>query len=280
MHLRYTAVLIIILLVLFSCKKPEDNKVKLAQVYDKYLFFEDIESAIPKNITKEDSIAIVRNKIDFWINKQIMLRRAELSLTDSQKNINNIVEDYRASLLIEKYKQEYIKQKIDTFLTYAEIEKYYNDYSESFKINEELVKALFFKIPLKIDSIIYFKKAFNSFNEKKLISLSENENIDFNNFSKKWIEISTVLNLLPDVITNAETILKLSKKIQTRDKNYLYFVIFKEYKLKGETIPLEIAQDRIKIILLNKRKTNLIHKLEKNIYQSDIKNKNIKIFTK
>ncbi|NPA45304.1 MAG: hypothetical protein GXO49_07210, partial [Chlorobi bacterium] len=73
---------------------------------------------------------------------------------------------------------------------------------------------------------------------------------------------------------------KQSKKFQTRDDKYLYFVIFKDYKLKGETIPLELAYERIKFILLNKRKTSLITELERKIYQSDIKNNNIKIFAK
>ncbi len=278
MLIRYTT-LLIITFILFSCNKPKDDKVKLAKVYDKYLFLEDVDGIIPKNISKEDSQMIIKNKIDFWIKKQIILKRAELSLTEEQKDINTIVEDYRASLLIEKYKQEYIKQEIDTLITNVEIEKYYSDYPESFKINEEIVKALFFKISIESDSILYFKQAYYSSNEEKLIAFSKNEDVTFNDFSKKWIEISNVLNLLPDVITNAEAILKLSKKIQTRDEKHLYCVIFKDYKLKGETIPLELAEDRIKIILLNKRKTNLIHKLEKNIYQSDIKNKNIKIFT-
>ena len=53
---------------------------------------------------------------------------------------------------------------------------------------------------------------------------------------------------------------------------------FQDYLLKGETIPIELAKDRIKIILLNKRKTNILNDLEKKIYQNDVKNGNIKIF--
>lgn len=279
MSARYITLLISLLLTFFSCNKTKDNKVKLAQVYNKYLFLDDIKNILPENISKEDSQIIINNKIDFWVKKQILLKRAELNLNEQQKDINAIVEDYRASLLIEKYKQEYIKQELDTQITEVEIEKYYHDYPESFNTNEELVKALFFKISVKSDSLSSYMQAYYSSDEQKLIGFSGNENVVFNDFSKKWVKISNVLNLLPDVITNPEAILKLSKKIETRDKEFFYFVFFKDYILKGETIPLELAKDRIKIILLNKRKTNLINDLEKKIYQSDIKNKNIKIFT-
>jgi len=281
MPVRYKVLIITMFAFILSCKNKDGNKVKIAQVYDKYLFFEDIKDIIPEDIDKADSAIIVRNKIDLWVKKQTMLKRAELALTDSQKDIDKIVEDYRASLLIEKYKQEYIKQNIDTSISETEIEKYYNDYPESFKINEEIVKALFFKIPVNSVNLETFRYSYNTNNEENLILLAEeNEDIKFYDFSKKWIEVSAVFNLLPNVITNVEVILKLSKKFQTREELFLYFVIFKDFKLKGETIPLELASERIKIILLNKRKTSLISQLEKTIYQSDLKNNNIKIFSK
>lgn len=279
MPARYKILIIIGFALLFSCKK-KDTRTKIAQVYDKVLYIEDIKDLIPSNFDKSDSAIIIDNKIDLWIKKQTMLKRAELALTEDQKDIKKIVEDYKASLLIEKYKQEYIKQKLDTNISEVEIEKYYNDYPESFKINEEIVKALFFKVPLNNDSINDFEKAFLSNNKERLIQFSENEEIKYYNFREKWYEISTVFNLLPNVITNAETLLKLSKKFQTRDEEFSYFVFFEDYKLKEDTVPLELASERIKTILLNKRKNNLILNLEKAIYQSDLKNNNIKIFSK
>ncbi len=280
MFKRYITLLIILVILLSSCKK-EDNRIKIAQVYDKVLYFDDIKDVIPNNIDKNDSIVIIQNKIDFWVRKQTMLKRAELALSDSQKNIEKIVEDYRASLLIEKFKQEYIKQNIDTFVTKVEIEKYYNDYPESFKLNEEIVKALFFKVPVNNNNLELFKKVFNINDKEQLIEISnKSDKIKLYDFSKKWTKISEIFNMLPNVITEAASLLKLSKKFQTRYETFYYFVIFKDYKLKEETIPLELASERIKIILLNKRKTNLITQLEKSIYQSDLNNNNIKIFLK
>ncbi len=275
---RYKVLILSIVLLIFSCNKQE-NKTKLAQVYNKVLYFEDIQDIIPKNIRPEDSIAILKNRIDFWVKKQTILKRAELNLTEKQKDINLIVEDYRASLLIEKYKQEIIKKEIDTTISEQEIENYYNLFPESFKLNEEVVKVLMFKFSVD-SSINSFKNAFYLNNEEKMIASAEKKAENIENFNNKWTEISTVLSFLPNNFNNPETILKASKKLQTRNTDFLYYVIFKEYKLKGEIEPLELAKDRIKIILLNKRKRNIISELEKRIYQSDIKNNSIKIFLK
>ncbi len=276
---RYKVLILSIVLLIFSCNK-EENKTKLAQVYNKVLYFEDIQDIIPKNISPEDSIVILKNRIDFWVKKQTILKRAELNLTEKQKDISSTVEDYRASLLIEKYKQEIIKKEIDTTISEQEIENYYNQFPESFKLNEEVVKALLFKFSVESSNINSFKNAFYLNNEEKMIALAEKKAKNIENFNNKWTQISTVLNFLPNNFNNPETILKASKKLQTRDTSFLYYVIFKDFKLKGETEPLELAKDRIKIILLNKRKRNIIRELEKRIYQSDIKNNSIKIFLK
>lgn len=278
MPVRYKILILSIFSVFFSCQNNE-NKTKLAQVYDKTLYLEDIQGIIPKNISPEDSLTIIKNRIDFWIKKQTILKRAELNLTKEQKNIDAIVEDYRASLLIEKYKQEIIKKNIDTTFSDSEIENYYNEFPESFKLNEEVVKVMFFKF--SVDSTIFdFKNAFYLNDENKMISTAKQKAETYKNFNNNWTEISEVLFLLPNKFNNPEIILKAGKKHQTRDNKFIYFLIFKDFKLKGDSMPLELAKERIKIILINKRKRNLINELEKNIYQSDIKNNNIKIYMK
>ena len=56
------------------------------------------------------SISIIKNKIDLWVRKQTILKRAELNLTDEQKDIDDIVEDYRASLLIELFAEIFLQR--------------------------------------------------------------------------------------------------------------------------------------------------------------------------
>ncbi len=276
--IRYT-IFFFILLLSFSCKKNEE-KTELADVYGKKLYLEDIQDIIPGSISKEDSLMILRNKVNLWIRKQTLLNRAELNLNEEQKDIDYIVEEYKESLLIEKYKQEYIKQNLDTNITEIEIEKYYNDYPESFILNNDIVKAYYFKFKTEkntADFRQYFLSEDTS-EVKQMIKIAENKAEDFIDFTDKWIDLSVISNLLPVSLNSAEIIVNQNKRIQTRDKDYVYFVLFTDSRLKGEKMPLEFAKNKIKVILLNKRKTNLINNLESKIYNNAVKNGRIKIY--
>jgi len=273
-------IFLLIILFLFSCEKDE-QKTKLAQVHDKVLYLEDIEDIIPNGIAPEDSLLIIKNKIDLWVRKQAILKRAELNLSAEQKDIEEIVEDYRASLLIEKYKQEYLKQNIDTVIKQTDVDDYYLNYPESFRLNEEIIKPIFFKIKANSEEVNNLRNFFNSKDEdaqEKMIEFGKEHAEKTEDFGGKWIFISVLNDLLPNEIYNAETFLKLSNRLETRDKDFYYFVFFKDFMLKGEIMPVELAEERIKIILLNKRKTNMLNDLENKIYQNDVKNGNIKLF--
>ncbi len=263
----------------FSCKKNEE-KTELADVYGKKLYLEDIQDIIPGSISKEDSLMILRNKVNLWIRKQTLLNRAELNLNEEQKDIDYIVEEYKESLLIEKYKQEYIKQNLDTNITEAEIEKYYNYYPESFILNNDIVKAYYFKFKTQTNTTD-FKRHFSSEDTSaitQMIEFAKTNAEDYIDFTDKWIDLSVISNLLPVSLNSAEIIVNKNKRIQTRDKNYVYFVLFIDSRLKGEKMPLEFAKNKIKVILLNKRKTNLINNLESKIYNNAVKNGRVKIY--
>lgn len=277
---RYIFLLLIFFSV-FSCKK-EATKTELASVFGKKLYLEDIQDIIPKGSTKEDSLMILRSKVDLWTRKQTLLNRAEINLSAEQKDINYIVEEYRESLLIEKYKQEYIKQYLDTGITLVQIESYYNEYPESFILNNDIVKAYYFKFNSN-ENVNLFRQYFLSDNKDaitKMLDFANNKAADYIDFSQNWIDLSIISNILPISLNNAESVVNQSKRIQTRDKNYIYFVYFTDYKLKGQKMPFDFAEEQIKTILLNKRKTNLINQLEVKIYKNAVKNGRIKVYIK
>ncbi len=271
-------ILLIITLFMFSCKKG-NNKTVLASVYGKNLYLEDIKDIIPENSSTEDSLMILRSKVDLWVRKQTLLNRAEINLSEQQKDIDYIVKEYKESLLIEKYKQEYIRQNLDTVITKAEAEKYYNEYPESFILNNDIIKAYFFKFSpgKKANEFKSYFLSDKNDSDSLIINFAENYADDYIDFTNKWYDLSVISDLLPISLDNTEAVVNQSKKIQTRDESYLYFVLIKDYKLKGAKMPYDYAEKRIKTILLNKRKINLINNLENKIYQNAVKNGRIKI---
>ncbi len=279
---KYTLVILLWGTLFAACNTndPTEGKQVLAKVFDKYFFAEDL-SGLPEGLSKEDSAALVKGKVDMWVRKQLLLNKAELNLSDEQKNIDRIVEDYRTSLLIDKYKREFLKEKLDTNVTEKEILKYYKDYAESFKTSRVLVKAVYVKIPRDAENIYQFREYFSK-NEAKdsafIQDYIDSNALIYKDLSKKWVPFSELSILLPVQIHNIEPVLKGSSFIQNQDADAYYFVRFDDYKLKGEVKPLELVREEIQIVLINKRKVELINSLENSIYQNAVEYGNIEIF--
>jgi uncharacterized damage-inducible protein DinB len=270
-------------LVLASCEKSKTNTSKpVAKVYDKYLYISDIEEIFPQNISPADSIQILNGYIDRWIRKQLLLYRAEKNLSDNQKDVSKQIEDYRSSLLIFKYEQEFIRQKLDTIIPYDEIEDFYNENTSNFTLNESIVKALFIKLKLDDPYLDRIKGLYRSNKEediKTLDNLAYQVAIKYDYFNDQWIPYSRILRELPEQMANPETYLLTNKSIEMRDDNFVYFVSFRDVMHRGQQSPLVYEMDNIRNILINKRKRKLIIDLESNIYNDARNHNHFSIFT-
>ena len=262
---------IFVLILLISCNKTsnENNEITLAKVHDKYLYESDIKSLFANNVSKDDSVTIARNYINDWIKKQLMLQKAEINLTEESKDIEKQIEDYRSSLLIFKYKQELIKQKMDTIVTDEEIENYYNEYSANFVLNHNIVKALYLQISKEAPEIDKIKRWYKSSDSEDLSRLEDycyQYATKFDDFDNAWIPFNNLLIEIPVNIDDQERYLRYNKYIEPEDDLFYYFVKINEYSLKSTVQPLEYARLKIKSIILNKRKFTFIDELENTIY--------------
>lgn len=261
----------IALLFLVACN-PSGNEIEekpLAKVYDSYLYESELKELFASNISKDDSVVIARNYINDWIKKQLLVKKAELNLSEETKDIEKQIEDYRSSLLIFKYKQELIKQKLDTVVTDTEIEEYYNEYSANFVLNHNIVKVLYLKISKEapeIEKVRWWYKSNSSENKSRLEDYCYQYATKFDNFNDEWIPFNNILLEIPTNISDQERFLKVQKYIETEDDLFHYFVKINEYNLKSTVQPLEYAHLKIKSIILNKRKFKFIEDLENKVY--------------
>jgi hypothetical protein len=276
--------LIIISLLLFThCSGFKRNKKEepVARVLGKYLYPRDIQDIFPSNISKSDSVIVARDFIEKWIKQQLLLNKAELNLTDAEKNVDKQIENYRTSLLIYKYEQSLIKEKLDTFVNSQEIVDYYNENSSNFLLNANIVKALFLQVPRTSPEIWKARRWYRSDNEediKKLEDYCYQYATKYDYFNDNWIYFSEIEKILPIKIDNPESYLKYRKFIEIKDSTYYYFVSIKDYRLVGTVSPLETVRENIRNIIFNKRKISLIKELEFEIYNDALNRNNFTIY--
>jgi len=279
-HLSFVVFLFIFLL---GCnKKIEDPLNKpVVKVGDKALTKRELYTLIPDNISKDDSLIFAQDYLNRWIRSELMLRKAELNLLPEEKDVTKLLEEYRRSLLVHKYQQKMLLQKYSPLITSNEIKEYYNKMTDNFILNEDIVKSIFIIVPRTAPNIRDIRKWYRSDDPEHIVKM---ETYCYQNAKKydilleKWKPFSELNLMLPRPISRPDRFLKYNHFYETSDSLNYYFINIKEYTLAKETAPLEYVEDRIKAILLNKKRLDFINKLESDLYDEGLKQKIIKFY--
>lgn len=277
-------IFIILLVIVSSCTffKKTDNRIPIARVNETYLYKDDIKNLIANTITKEDSTLLVQNFINQWATQQLFVDGAKLNLNEQkQETFNKLVKQYKNDLYTKAYIEALVKKNLDTTVTNNEIETYYKNNKEGFKLNEELIKFRYINVDENIIDLKTIKEKFKRFNledRKELDSIS----IQFKSFSLNdsiWIKVSQVIDKISVINPeNKKQLLKKSNFLQLKDSLGVYLMQINNVLLRNNTAPLEYVKPTIKQIVINKRKLELIRELEKDITKDAIKNKQFEIY--
>ncbi len=275
--------LTMVLFILFSCNRINntDKEDILVQIDDMVLTKSELKTATPQNLSHEDSIDYTQNYITRWVKSKLLLRKAELNLTPEEKDVSQILENYRASLLIHKYKQKLLLQKYSPLIAHSEIEGYYNDMKENFKLDKGIIQGVFIKVPLNAPKLAKLKEWYKSDNPEDSIALEDycyQNASKYENFLDKWVTVDNISKLLPIAFPDDDNFLKYQNNFEVDDSTSHYFVSIRDYHLPQEVSPLQFVEDRIKAILLNKKRIEFIKDLEEELYQEGIKEKVIKFY--
>ena len=124
------------ILLLCSCTQQEQKKNSVARVYDSYLYADDLSALLPDNMSKSDSVLLVKNFINDWAKQRLLIKKAEINMGDSLAEIDELVNQYRRDLLVSKYKEAVIEQYLDTLATSEDVTLFYEENKEIFRLNK------------------------------------------------------------------------------------------------------------------------------------------------
>jgi hypothetical protein len=83
---------------------------------------------------------------------------------------------------------------------------------------------------------------------------------------------------IPIKTYNQEEYLKNHQNLEVQDSLYYYFVRFRDFRIKENISPLSFEKDRIRNIILNKRKMELINKMHQDVYDNALKKNDFEIY--
>lgn len=278
------AYLSLFLLLFAGCKdyKPTAKRIALAKVGNVTLFYDQIPPQLQPEMSEADSMVIIKNYINNWIKRESLVLKAEANLSpEFQKDMSRQLEETRANLMIYQYQRQMMLQKMDTIISDPEIEEYYSKNEGSLKLNTNIVKALFIKIPKESPDIDKARVWCRS-NSQTDINLLESYCYEFaekfDNFNEEWISLNLLSSELPQDLTNQEDFLKKTTFYETTDSMSIYFISIRDYRLKLSLSPYEYIKDEIKGVILNNRRFEFIKSIEDGVYDEALKDNIIKIY--
>lgn len=263
---------------LFKESNPEEP---VARAFETYLYPSDLQKVIPSGTNAQDSIQMAKRYTETWVKDQLMKHRAEESLTEEQMDFEKQMEEYYRSLLIYTYRQKLLQQKMDTVVKESEMQAYYEENPNNFLLDRNIIKGTFVKIPLSAPQLDQLRRW--SWNNRPE-DLDQMENYcltyaeKYSNFNDTWVDFASIKDQLPMRISDPERYLRSYRNIERTDSLYRYLVHFSEYLTVGEVAPLEMVQEDIITIILNKRKIQFIKELEHRVYTDGVSKNQFEIY--
>lgn len=281
--IRYS--LLLLVLAFWSCKPNAVGKddVLLARVQEKYLRYSDISKYVTPGLNASDSLQLVQNFVNAWVRNEILVQHADLNLPDSLKDFKKQMDEYRNSLLLFQFKKLYVSQELDTITSDSTIEQYYQEHLSDFELKESIVQFDFIQMDENSKKLGEARELFQNL-EDTTINRLDVENfcitygIDYFTDNEKWIPFNDLLARIPITTYNKAVFLKNNRFIEFKDKPYVYFLHIKDFKVAEEISPLEFERDKIRKILLNRRKVILVENMENALFERAFQQKNFEIY--
>ena len=279
--MRYAFLLLILLVSSCQLKEVSSDKI-VARVNNQYLYASEVNDHIRANLSSADSTSMAKNYINAWVKEQLLLEKAVFNLNPSQQtSLENLIRQYRNDIFIKTYQEEWLKSRMDTLLTPQEIEAYYKENKQNFKLHQDLVRGRYVQLPLANFNKASVSRALRRFNDSDrnyLDSISLQFNSAYLNDSV-WFRPQAFFNRINRSSPQEyDRYLKSKRFFEIEDSIDLYLVFVEEVRRRNEIAPLSHINPTLKQILLNKRKLETMRQFDNDILEEAIKNKTLKIY--
>jgi hypothetical protein len=280
--MQYKALIFISLFCIISCKKSfsfkeENASTLLAEVGSNKLYISDLNEMINTS-DKEDSLRVLKGLINNWVGDQLMILEAEKNL-DKDINLEKMIQDYRASLLLYNYETKLAGELLDTLISPQQREAYYNSHSEEYNLVEPILKYKIAKIAKKVEGLDKFYKNWKDNNDSEVKEFCKQYAEFYDLDDIKYRPVSSLEAMLPkDLIS--KSLLSDENSIRKSKDDFEYFIDVTEYIKEDEKPPFDYIQSMIEKVLLNERKRDLIKNKKAQLMAQEKQSNNVKIYVK
>ena len=250
----------------------------VARAGENFLYVNDL----PEYTSKDDSLIKISSFIEAWAKEKVLYDLSMINLSQSKRaEIDGLVENYKVDLYINSYKDLIVNSKIDSIVTTEQIDSFYTLNINNFKLNENLVKYRYIKVPNDNININRIRRYIVRINEQDRYFL-DSLNFQFADLKLNdsiWFTERDVISSIDFINQNNKSKYFIKNRLFTiEESNYTNFFIVDDILRSGNIPPISYLYERIKSTIVNQRKLNLLKNLNKEILNDALKSRKYEVY--
>lgn len=279
------ALLIVMLVAAISSCRLYDSLFKgdvVARAGRDVLYRSDVDALNITGFSPEDSARIVERYIVSWAKSRLLLDMAQSQLSKADRDVEAQLEEYRQQLLVYRYEQQYVEQRLDTAVTDQEYMDFYEANPTSFVAHVPLMKGWYIKVSDDSPNLNPIKSIYRSRVEEDRDRLGQlcYTSAEKYYFFEDWVGLDAVVEGTGLDVQELARVLDNRSFIEKNFLGYTYLISVDDYVPAGSLAPYEYCRERIRNHILNRRKQELIASLERNLLNDAIVSEKFVIYSR
>lgn len=267
--MKRAALLFLFLLCLLAGCRHDDLVV--AEVHNHKLYASEVGQLVPAGLSRADSADFAQHVIDDWIMEQVILAEAEKTLTVKEKIFDKELEEYRKTLLRNRYFEKITADAEKFKVSDEEVRAAIRQSKVNLVSDKEIVKINYVKLPRHAavrDELkeILFDDA-RRITEKERIAELCSDSIEYFITDDQWLfweDIQLETGIALDKNSQRLDFPLTFEKVVNEDE---YLIVILDFRSETTGDESKDYFESVRTMLIQQKKNQFIQKRMKELYQ-------------
>lgn len=263
-----------------GCQLYEEKRKSgtIAEYNGKTITQEQINN-LTAGLNPQDSARVAQQYIQQWATSLI---EYDIAKDQTNKNIEQLVDDYRRSLYLHEYETRLIAQRMSRAMEDTLIQTFYQTHQQHLILSETILQGLLLVVPNQAPKLDELKKKIQHPEIEENIEWIEKfayqYAVGYELFIDDWKTTSEIFVLMPLEQDNLDKQLKNKRQIEIQDSINTYLLQVTDLHMKGDEKPITYARKEIEEILLRQRQVEFIQQERNKLYNKAIETGKLKLY--
>lgn len=267
-------VLSLCLLMVCSCAYVRKERARdiVAECCGKILTIGEIDQ-LTYGFTGEDSARMAEEYIRNWAIELLMYDNAHRA---TNRQIEELVADYRRSLYMHEYELLLVAQRMPQMIEDSLVLAFYETHKSQLSLREMILKGALVVIPNGAPNVADLKRNLQHLDDAESLEWIEKYvyqyGVGYELFVEDWKMQEEVLGCIPLEKQELEKLLRKNRQVEVQDSINTYLLEVMDYHLAGSVMPLEYARKDIEKNILGARRVDFLKDARNELYDKSLKN--------